>query len=111
VQHRVVLEAQVQEIFLSLTMQQAIALLELAQIAYGQMRSVQEFLAHPQLEARQRWRSVDSPVGPLWALLPPALPDGTEPVFNPIPEIGQQSEAILREIGLDDEQIACLVEQ
>jgi itaconate CoA-transferase len=106
VQHRAVLEALVQEAFTSMTTQQAIACLEQAQIAYGQMRSMQEFLDHPQLEARQRWSSVDSPVGPLWAMLPPALLDGTEPVFNAIPDVGQQTEAILREIGFDDEHIA-----
>jgi crotonobetainyl-CoA:carnitine CoA-transferase CaiB-like acyl-CoA transferase len=106
VQHRATLEALVQEVLASMTIQQAMDCLERAQIAYGQMRSMQEFLEHPQLAARQRWSTVDSPVGPLWALHPPGLPDGTVPVFNAIPKIGQHTEAILREIGFDDEQNA-----
>jgi len=101
VEHHVALEALIQEKFASMTLQQAIAFLEQAQIAYGQLRSMQEFLEHPQLAARQS--SVDSPVGPLWALIPPALPDGTEPVFNAIPTVGQHTEAILRELGLAGE--------
>jgi itaconate CoA-transferase len=101
VEHRLLLEAIIQKAFIFMTLQQAITLLEQAQIAYGQLRNVQEFLEHPQLEARQRWGSVDSPVGPLWALVPPALPDGTEPVFNAIPTVGQHTEAILSELGFD----------
>jgi itaconate CoA-transferase len=104
VQHRATLEALIQEVFRSMTLEQAIASLEQAQIAYGQMRSMQEFLEHPQLAARQRWNTVDSPVGPLWALYPPGIPDGTEPVFNAIPAVGQHTEAILREIASDDEE-------
>jgi itaconate CoA-transferase len=99
VQHCTALEALVQEVFGSMTLQQAIAFLEQAQIAYGQLRSVQEFLEHPQLAARRS--SVDSPVGPLWAFIPPALLDGTEPVFNAIPTVGQHTEAILSELGFD----------
>ncbi|HEY7420352.1 MAG TPA: CoA transferase, partial [Ktedonobacteraceae bacterium] len=106
VQHRPILESLVQEALASMTLQQVMDCLEQAHIAYGQMRSMQEFLEHPQLAARQRWSTVDSPVGPLWALRPPGLPDGTEPVFNAIPVVGQHTEAILREIGFDDEQIA-----
>src|SRR5579884_318312 len=104
VQHRGALEALIQEVLRSMTLEQAIASLEQAQIAYGQMRDMHEFLEHPQLAARQRWKTVDSPVGPVWALSPPGIPDGVEPVFNAIPTVGQHTEAILREIGFDEER-------
>jgi itaconate CoA-transferase len=108
VKHRAQLEAFIQERFRTMTLAQALERLETAQIAYGQMRTVQEFLEHPQLEARGRWREVDSPVGPLWALLPPATLEGVEPVFAPIPELGQHTNAILQELGYSTEQVVAL---
>jgi isochorismate pyruvate lyase len=59
------------------------------------MRTVRQFLDHPQLEARDRWREVGSPVGPLRALVPPATLAGTEPVMKPIPGIGEHTAEIL----------------
>ena len=70
------------------------------------MNTVQEFVAHPQLTARQRWREVDSPVGPVRALLPPVLMEDTEPVMGPIPDVGQHTDEILAEIGIDAATIA-----
>ncbi len=72
------------------------------------MRTVRDFLDHPQLEARDRWREVGSPVGPLRALLPPATMDGTEPVMAPIPSVGEHTDKILAELGYDDDAVATL---
>jgi isochorismate pyruvate lyase len=63
------------------------------------MRTVGQFLEHPQLEARDRWREVSSPVGPLRALVPPATLAGTEPVMKPIPRIGEHTGEILSALG------------
>ncbi|EUA51108.1 coA-transferase III family protein [Mycobacterium xenopi 3993] len=38
-----------------------------------------EVLAHPQLSARDRWRQVDTPAGPIPALLPPPVISGYQP--------------------------------
>ena len=72
------------------------------------MRTFTDFLEHPQLEARDRWREVESPVGPLRALLPPATVDGEEPVMAPIPGVGEHTEKILVELGYDDDALAAL---
>ncbi|HEY7350090.1 MAG TPA: CaiB/BaiF CoA-transferase family protein [Ktedonobacterales bacterium] len=109
--HRAELEALLQARLLEMTKEQAIASLEQAQIAYSQMRTMQEFLDHPQLKARQRWREVDSPVGTLQALLPPITFEGVDPVFGPIPSLGEHTEAILQELGFSAEQIAGLRER
>ncbi len=66
------------------------------------MRSIRQFLDHPQLEARDRWREFGSPVGPLRGLLPPAMLDGQEPVMAPIPEVGDHNEKIFAELGYED---------
>jgi crotonobetainyl-CoA:carnitine CoA-transferase CaiB-like acyl-CoA transferase len=60
------------------------------------------------LDARDRWREVDSPAGPLRALLPPVTMAGIEPRMDPIPAVGQHTEAILRSLEYTDDEIAAL---
>ena len=94
--------------FEDLSSEEVLSRLEKAQIANARMRTVQEFLDHPQLEARDRWREFGSPVGPLRGLLPPAMLDGEEPMMSPVPEVGEQSETILAELGYEEAEVAAL---
>ena len=94
------------DVFSRLTAGDIVARLEAAQIANGRMNSVQEFLEHPQLASRKRWRDIDSPVGKLSALIPPADLEGMEPVMGPIPSLGQHTNLILNEIGFDAPTLA-----
>jgi len=64
------------------------------------------FVDHPQLTARHRWRTVDSPVGPLRALLPPVTISGVEPNIGAIPALGEHTADILKGLGFDAAQIA-----
>ena len=100
------LASAIAEVFSGLTADQIVARLESAQIAYARMNSIDQFVAHPQLAARGRWRDIGSPAGPLRALLPPAGLAGVEPVMGPVPALGQHSESILRELGFDAATIA-----
>ena len=88
--------------------EEAIERLDEAKIANARMRNIRGFLDHPQLEARDRWREVGSPVGPLRALLPPATMDSTEPVMAPIPSVGEHTDAVLEELGYGEEAVASL---
>ena len=54
-------------------------------IANAHLNTVEEFIKHPQLKVRGRWREVDSPAGKLNALIPPVTFNDLEPVMNPIP--------------------------
>ncbi len=84
--------------------------LEAAGIANGRMRTMREVWEHPQLAARGRWREIDTPVGPMPALLPPGdWPQG--PRMDPVPALGQHTDAILAELGLDAEAIGALRRQ
>jgi itaconate CoA-transferase len=96
----------IDEAFATLTAPQVMARLEEADIANGRMNSVQDFLDHPQLSVRDRWRDVDSPVGTIKALIPPVTIAGVEPVMNRIPAVGQHTESVLKELDFDTETIA-----
>jgi itaconate CoA-transferase len=105
VANREALHAMIDEVFSQLTIEQVIARLDRAQIANARMNSMQEFWDHPQLEARKRWREVNSPVGPLKAMLPPVTMRDVEPRMDDIPSLGEQTEQILRSLGYEHEQI------
>ncbi|HEX6778053.1 MAG TPA: CaiB/BaiF CoA-transferase family protein [Ktedonobacterales bacterium] len=105
VEHREALHAIIDSVFRQLSAEQIVTRLEQAQIANARINSMQEFWEHPQLEARGRWREVDSPAGPLRAMLPPVTMDGYEPRMDPIPAVGEHTEQILRSIGYTEEAI------
>ncbi|HEY9372978.1 CaiB/BaiF CoA-transferase family protein [Streptomyces sp.] len=92
-----------------LTAAEALARLEAAGIACARLNSVADLADHPQLVARDRWRAVDSAVGPLRAMLPPIVfPDGPEPAMGPIPALGQHTETVLAGLGVDAEERTAL---
>jgi itaconate CoA-transferase len=70
-----------------------------------------EVWAHAQLHARKRQVEVQSPVGPIKALLPPGIPDDFAPRMDPIPAIGEHTESILQELGYSAAQIRQLRDQ
>jgi itaconate CoA-transferase len=105
VRHRPALEALIRESFRGLSTAQLTQRLEAADVAYGELRTVQGLLEHPQLAARDRWRRVDSPVGPLLALLPPFSVPAEEPLLGPVPRLGEHTESVLREIGMEPEEV------
>ncbi|KUH35276.1 MULTISPECIES: CaiB/BaiF CoA transferase family protein [Streptomyces] len=88
---------------------EAVERLEAAGIACARLNTVADVVAHPQLAARYRWREVDSAVGPLRALLPPiTLPGGPEPLMGAVPALGEHTDAVLGELGLDEPERARL---
>ena len=106
VEHQDALSAVIAESFAASSAAEVVDRLERAGIASARMNTVREFLDHPQLAARDRWRHVDSPVGPLRALRPPYDMDGVEPSMGPIPAVGAHTDAILQELGFDAPTIA-----
>ncbi|MCS7235514.1 MAG: CaiB/BaiF CoA-transferase family protein [Armatimonadota bacterium] len=102
VAHRRELEEVVRAAFARWSTEELEQRLEAADLAYAQMRTVQGLLEHPQLRARHRWRQLSSAVGPLLALLPPFSLEEEEPQLGPVPELGQHTRAVLRELGLEE---------
>ena len=91
-----------------LTAPEAIALLESANIATARLNPVDELWEHQQLAARGRWRTIGSPAGELPALLPPGENNSFVPRMDPVPRLGEHTDAILSELGYDSTQIAAL---
>lgn len=89
------------EVFSTLDADEIIARLEEAKIANARLNSVKEFGSHPQLEARKRWREVQSPAGMIKALIPPVTFTDMEPMMNPVPTAGEHTDTILKEFGLE----------
>jgi itaconate CoA-transferase len=107
---RAELTAIIEETFAGLSAEQVIAKLEAAQIANAQMNTLHDVWRHPQLEARRRWVEIDSPVGALPALLPPTARTPQEVRMDPVPALGEHTEALLGELGFDAPAIARLRE-
>ncbi len=87
------------------------ARLDAARIANARRREVSEVLQHPQLTARDRWRTVDSPVGLIDAVLPAITVAGREPRMDRIPSVGEQTSSLLEEIGYSEGDVAALAEE
>jgi crotonobetainyl-CoA:carnitine CoA-transferase CaiB-like acyl-CoA transferase len=106
---REVLHTLIAEAFAALTVDQVVQRLDDAQIANAKVNTMREFWEHPQLAARERWREVGSPVGPLPALLPPGRWDDDDgPRMGPVPGLGEHTDALLAELGYGAEAIAAL---
>jgi itaconate CoA-transferase len=106
VEHQEALGAIITASFAVRTGSEVIDRLDAAGIANARMNSVAEFLDHPQLKARDRWRQIESPAGPIRALLPPFDIDGVEPVMGPVPALGGQTDSILSELGFAPAMVA-----
>ena len=100
VENRAELHSIIEGVFARFTLSESIDVLEDAQIASAQLRTMSDFAEHPQLKARNRWRDIDSPVGTLSVLLPPVTSTNMEPVMGAVPSIGQHTESIRREFDL-----------
>ena len=107
---REALHALIVEAFAALDAEQVVARLDAAQIANARVNTMAELWSHPQLAARRRWRDVDSPAGPIPALLSPGLvaDEGGTPRMDAVPALGAHTDAILAELGLDAEAIGAL---
>jgi itaconate CoA-transferase len=105
VANREVLSSMIEAAFAKFQTKDLLELLDATGIANSQMNNLEEVWNHPQLQSRKRWRSVESSVGQIPVLLPPAMPSGAEPRLDPIPELGAHVDALLTELGYSRPEI------
>jgi formyl-CoA transferase len=106
--HRAELNAIVGARFATLDDEAAVALLERSRVAYAHLNPVTGFIDHPVLAARQRWHPVATPSGEVEALLPPANLAGIPARMDPVPAVGEHTDAVLTELGYSPDGIRAL---
>src|SRR3954447_6356294 len=99
VANREALTGLIVEGFAGLTAAEVVARLDAAGIANARVNDMHEVWAHPQLRARDRWHEVDTPKGPVPALLPPAGWAAFAARMGAVPALGEHSRAILGSSG------------
>ena len=103
--NRDAMHAVIDEVFSRLMSFQVIERLEKAEIANAKLNTMQEFWDHPQLKARDRWREVGTPAGPIKTMKPPFNLDQFEPRMDAVPALGAHSRAILSDLGFTSKEI------
>jgi crotonobetainyl-CoA:carnitine CoA-transferase CaiB-like acyl-CoA transferase len=99
VEHRDELTEAIEGVFTALPGDELAARLDGARIAHSRRNGVAELIEHPQLAARGRWTEVGSPVGPLDVVLPPAVLADSRARMDPVPGVGEHTDAVLAELG------------
>jgi len=87
-----------------LNIDEAVDALDRARIASARLNTMADVLTHPQLVARDRWREVQTPAGSIRALRSAVEPVGEVPLAA-VPSLGEHTDAVLGEFGLNAEEL------
>ena len=110
-ENRADLRAIIIDAFAHMKADEVIARLDTASIANAHVNDMAGVWAHPQLQARDRWRAVDSPAGKIPALLPPGRNGAFEPRMDAVPHLGEHTDSLLGELGYGPTDIQHLYQQ
>ena len=102
------LEETIEKIFLEKDHHHWLAQLKKAELPYGEVRGIAQVLAHPQVAARRLIREADSPVGKVPVIANALKMSDSEARYDKIPGLGENSDAILKDLGYDTDAIAQL---
>jgi itaconate CoA-transferase len=105
--NRAALEEIIEAIFLERDHTDWLERLKKAQLPHGEIRGIARVLAHPQILARQFIREVNSPVGKVPTIGTPLRMSRSSARYDRIPDLGEDTDPILKELGYDDNAIQC----
>ncbi len=97
--NRGLLEQTIEDIFIEKDHKHWLKLLKKAELPHGIVRGVAQVLAHPQVAARRLIREAESPVGKVPVIGNALKMSASAARYDRIPALGEDSEAILRELG------------
>jgi crotonobetainyl-CoA:carnitine CoA-transferase CaiB-like acyl-CoA transferase len=106
--NRAALTAIIEAFFADKPTQDVVALLDRAGIANGRLNQAGDVWEHEQLAARDRWRQVNTPAGPVRALLPAFDFADVECAMGDVPALGEHTDAVLADLGFSPAEIAGL---
>jgi itaconate CoA-transferase len=106
--NRAGLEETIEKIFLERDHHHWLAQLKKAELPYGEVRGIAQVLAHPQVAARKLIREADSPVGRVPVVANAVKMSASSARYERIPALGEDTEAILKQLGYDAGAIAQL---
>lgn len=96
----------IEDIFTRHSIEEIEQRLETAKIANARLRSPEEFADHPQLAARNRWMTVPTPNGDIQALKPVTQSSEVPPRTDPVPALGEHTEAIKTEFAKHSQSLS-----
>ena len=80
--------------------------LDKVRLPHGSVNGVGDVLTHPQMKARDMIREIDSPVGPIPVLASPLHLSDSPQRLDPMPALGEDTDAVLSAIGYSAADIA-----
>jgi crotonobetainyl-CoA:carnitine CoA-transferase CaiB-like acyl-CoA transferase len=101
VAHRAALEPLLEAEFATADASEWLERLRAVGIPCGDVNDVGDVMRHPQLEHNRLIAQVDSPVGSIPVIGNPFLLGGTRPVARAVPALGEHTDAVITELGLD----------
>ena len=107
-ENRAALQGEIARIFGPLKADDVVARLDEAGIANAHVNDMAGLWAHPQLAARQRFVDVGTPVGVVPAMLPPGRNNQYDYRMDPVPAVGEHTDAILQSLQLDADALAAV---